>query len=220
MVEWGDVATWAGGIGGIGGFAAACVAQSRAKKANELAKTANEMAKKAVGEAKEANRIAVQSNELAGQANDIAERARLITEDQVPYSWTLQINDRGDGLLTNRSAEPAHRLKIVIDHDGVPVPLDITGGELDDVGTLPGLKYVMLDLSRRIEQHFADARGRCIGAVRGDGSTEWRSGLTHTSVFRAHLTWETPEGVKRHGIVKESVSHKSGRRDELNRVRE
>lgn len=207
-----SVGDWAGVIGGVAGVAGAVVALVSARSANKLVKegnalaqAANDTAADALRETKEANRVAVEANELAGDANSVAQRALHVAQDDVPYSWVLQVDDDGLATVTNDCGHPAHEVVVILDSGGHRIadtgPVDV-----------PAFGKVTLDAKGTIEQHYEEVRKHPARYAHVDGPLMFggSAGKPVATTFRAHVRWLTAEQVPRHDVVEEIISHYMG----------
>lgn len=96
-------------------WGAAHCADRRAKDANKLAENANTTAEQALAEAMEANRIAQDANKISSDANTISQRALAVTEDNLEYSWVVEVDSKTQAVsIRNDSAHSATNIAAFI----------------------------------------------------------------------------------------------------------
>lgn len=208
MVEWGDVATWVGGVGGlIGGIGGACAARF-AYLAHKRAEEANTIAKDAKGAAVDANNIAEQSNQLARDANTIAERAVAAASDDVEYLWRVRADDETHALVVlNKCAHDAHDVTIIVAHED-----GIDGRSRFE--HIPAFSEVHLDPSGALAECIELASTHRFspgGLVRDGRKTTYRiPEYTMVSVlFTVDIIWTTDAGKRRVQKLKELISYRN-----------
>lgn len=211
-----SVADVGGIIGGAAGIFAALTAvyglrvaigaNEIANRGNKLAKSANVSAVDALREAEEANRIAVDANKLAAGANSIAERALRVTQDDIPYNWSLKVEDDGSAAVVNDCGHRALQVTIVIDVDGKVLADSDGPQDVEPFGT------VDFDVASAMAKHYEEVR-KYPYRYAHSGNGYFAAGgpnKTLSTRFRAHLRWTTEDEVPRSDVIDEVVSHFMG----------
>lgn len=225
-----DVLAWVGAIGGAAGGIAGLIAlvlscranqtaasgNKIAKKGNKIAESASKSASAAVVVAGEANRLAEVANEKSAEANLIAERALRISADNLDYNWVLEVDDDGRASVLNDCAHEAMDVTVVID----------SLGEIYDqaaINRVAGFDQVDFEVPRLVQEHFAKVETESVPRLPRSGSGVFIAGSAGSTVrtkVRATVTWSTPEGVPRTGVVNETLSHRKTIQGEAVRTRE
>lgn len=173
-----------------------------AEGGNTLADTANSTAAEALKEAEKANEFADQANELAGEANRIADRALHAALDDIPYNWVLNIDDDGAAVIHNDCGHHARLVSVTLDSEGVVV------GECEQVDIAP-FGTITLDAKDAVEGHLDRVRKNPVVHARdgGDVFIAGRNGKSVSTTFRAHLKWNTTDGLPRTAVCTEVLRH-------------
>lgn len=169
---------------------------------NTLARTANGTASEALTEAERANSFAAQANELSVEANAIAERALRAALDDVPYNWVLKVSDDGVAEVHNDCGHSARLVRITLDCDGTVVV------ESEAIDFSPFAK-ITLDAKIAVGKHLDKVRKNPAvpASVGGSVFLAGRNGKSVSTTFRAHVTWQTEQGLPRTAVVSEVLRH-------------
>jgi len=186
-----DVATWvgiiaAGAVGAVGWIFAG-IANSRAKKANELVEQANTIAKQAVVRAEDANGIAEHANKLSEQSNLLIERTTAQKAEDWFVDWTAKWNhDSALIVLKNTGRDAARNLSVTIDgeqlHRVVEFDHDILGGTEDTI-PIPEIIQKRIDNGLAADRIMASNRNSGVMIIPGPLnlnvtlSFRWQTGL-------------------------------------------
>lgn len=180
----------------------AYLANNVANEGNAIAEGANDIAVDALREAQDANVLATNANALAGDANEIAERALRAAQDDVPYNWTLTINDDGSAIVLNDCGHGALDAKVTLDSESRPIA---EAGPVD----LAAFDKIMLDAASTMDRHFEAVRANPPTYAHSEGGLSFggSAGKPVETEFRVHLRWTTEQGVPRTDVVRTMVRH-------------
>lgn len=177
-------------------------ANNVAKTGNGLAQTANDTAADALDEARRANEFADEANRFSDEANTIAERALRAAQDDVPYKWVLKVDDNGVAVVINDCGHHAHLATVTLESAGQVVA---ESGPID----VASFGKITLDAKSILDQHFAEVSknpavyARTVGGIFFTG----HAGDPVSITFRAHLRWQTDQGLPRNDVVREVLQH-------------
>ena len=172
-------------------WGAAHCADRRAKDANNLAEDANTTAERALAEAMEANRIAQDANKISSDANTISERALAIAEDNLEYSWELDIDyNEGVPVFVNNSAHAAYDVSITVRTEQRQVAHAFEK-------EVPPFSKFRFEAELITEELAEDARS--IARLNSSRGFHFIKGPSCST--KGYVMWNTESGTKRNSVI-------------------